>query len=69
LGSNTDRWANSTIVIEKDKQRNFFVMKSKFLRSAPDFEPIAIADFNGSFMRVPYADQNADEVKTKNKKQ
>jgi hypothetical protein len=67
LGSNTDRWANSTILIEKDKQRGIFVMKAKFLRSAPDFEPIAIADFNGQFMRVPYADQNADEVKPKNK--
>jgi RecA-family ATPase len=69
LGSNTDRWANSTIVVEKDKERGLFVMKPKFLRSSPDFEPIAIADYNGQWMRMPYSDQNFDSVKPKNKKQ
>lgn len=42
LGANTDRWAQSTLTVRKDKENNQFVMEPKFLRSAPDFEPVAI---------------------------
>lgn len=54
LGSNTDRWANSTLLIEKNKEQNCFILKSKFLRSAPDFDPVAVANYDGVWMRIPY---------------
>jgi hypothetical protein len=54
LGSNTDRWANSTLVVEKDKNNNCYVMKPKFLRSAGDFDPIAITNLNGNWVQTQY---------------
>lgn len=54
LGSNTDRWANSTLFIEKDKEAKQFILKSKFLRSSDDFEPIAIQNFDGVYHQVNY---------------
>lgn len=42
LGANTDRWAQSTLTVRKDKENGQFIMEPKFLRSAPDFEPVAI---------------------------
>ena len=42
LGSNTDRWAQSTITIKRDKTNNQLIMEPKFLRSSDDFEPVAI---------------------------
>lgn len=61
LGSNTDRWANSTLIVEKDKSKNQFILKPKFLRSAPDFDPIAIEYFNNAWCQVPY--YATDEIK------
>jgi hypothetical protein len=46
FGSMVDRYAQSVISIERDKENNLFLMKSKFLRSAMDFDDVAI-QFNG----------------------
>ena len=54
LGSNTDRWANSTLIVEKDKQTNQYVLKPKFLRSAGDFDPIAITNIEGTWYQQHY---------------
>lgn len=54
LGSNTDRWAQSTMIVEKNKETNQFVLKPKYLRSSDDFEPIAIMNYTGSWQQVPY---------------
>ena len=42
LGANTDRWAQSTVTVRKNKEAAQLVMEPKFLRSAQDFEPVAI---------------------------
>lgn len=49
LGSNTDRWANSTLSVEKNKETGQFILKPKFLRSDEDFNPIAIANRMGQW--------------------
>lgn len=55
LGSNTDRWAQSTLVIEKDKLANTITLKPKFLRSAADFNPICLyLHQDGNYFQVPY---------------
>lgn len=54
LGSNTDRWAQSTLIVEKNKETKQFILKPKFLRSADDFEPIALMNFDGKWQQVPY---------------
>lgn len=48
LGSNTDRWAQSTMTIKRVKETGQLVLEPKFLRSSDDFDPVAIwydADF------------------------
>jgi hypothetical protein len=42
LGSNTDRWAQSTMTIKRVKETRQLVLEPKFLRSSDDFEPVAI---------------------------
>lgn len=54
LGSNTDRWSQSTMIVEKNKEHNQFVLKPKYLRSDSDFEPVAIMNFDGRWSQVPY---------------
>lgn len=54
LGSNTDRWAQSTLIVEKNKDTKQFILKPKYLRSSEDFEPIAIMNFEGQWNQVPY---------------
>ena len=54
LGSNTDRWAQSTLIVEKNREARQFVLKPKFLRSSDDFEPIAICNFDGRWTQIPY---------------
>lgn len=41
LGSNTDRWAQSTLSVKKD-ENSTFILEPKFLRSAAGFTPIEI---------------------------
>ena len=56
LGSNTDRWAQSTLLVEKNKELRQFILKSKFLRSADDFDPICLMNFNGKLQQMPYTE-------------
>lgn len=48
LGSMVDRYANSVIKIEKNKESQTFDMSSSFMRSDVDFEPISIRYFENS---------------------
>ena len=61
LGSNTDRWAQSTLKITKDKEKGIYSLEPKFLRSSEDFDPICIKNFNGEWQQV-----NATEKKEYN---
>lgn len=66
LGSNTDRWAQSTLLIEKDETTRQLICKPKFLRSADTFDPIALQSHNGQFQQVFYQhDQISEQVKKK----
>ena len=47
LGSNTDRWAQSTFVIKKVEETHQITLQAKFMRSDSNFDPIAI-QWNGS---------------------
>jgi len=57
LGSNTDRWAQSTLTVEKDKITKQMILKPKFLRSSDDFEPIAINYIDGKWRQTHYEQQ------------
>jgi len=52
IGSASDRFAQSTLDIVKDKERNCYVLSSRFMRSDADFEPITLMNFNGVFQQV-----------------
>jgi GTPase SAR1 family protein len=54
LGSNTDRWSQSSLLVEKHKETKQIVLKPKFLRSTDEFDPIALMNFNGNWSQVPY---------------
>jgi hypothetical protein len=63
LGSNTDRWSQSTLIVEKNKETKQFVLKAKFLRSSEEFEPIALMNFDGKFQQVPYEKPTIENYK------
>lgn len=65
LGSNTDRWANSTLVTEKNKETKQFVLRPKFLRSAGDFDPIAIQCMEDQWHQVNYIENEIISPKKK----
>jgi hypothetical protein len=52
IGSASDRFAQSTLDIVKDKERNSYVLTSRFMRSDSDFEPVTLMNFNGIFTQV-----------------
>jgi GTPase SAR1 family protein len=52
IGSHSDRFAQSTLEIKKDKETNTYVMQSRFMRSDADFEPISLMNFNGKMQQV-----------------
>jgi hypothetical protein len=52
IGSHSDRFAQSTLEVKKDKENNTFVMQSRFMRSDADFEPVTLMNFNGIFQQV-----------------
>jgi len=54
LGSNTDRWAQATMTIRKQKDNGQIVLEPKFLRSADDFLPIAIEWQGKGFVKTDY---------------
>lgn len=47
LGSNTDRWAQSTFIIKKVQETQQITLDAKFMRSDANFETIAI-EYNGN---------------------
>jgi len=52
IGSASDRFAQSTIDIIKNKEENSYVLSSRFMRSDADFEPVTLINFNGLFQQV-----------------
>ena len=52
IGSASDRFAQSTLDIVKEKEKNAYVLTSRFMRSDSDFEPITLINFNGIFQQV-----------------
>jgi hypothetical protein len=42
VGSIADRAAQSVLIVEKNKEAKQYVLKPEYLRSADDFEPVAI---------------------------
>jgi hypothetical protein len=52
LGSNSDRWAQSTMTITRNKENKTYTLEPKFLRSTDDFNPITLMNFNGEWMQV-----------------
>jgi len=65
LGSNTDRYAQSTIEIVKDKEKQTFTMSSRFLRSSDDFEPITLINVGGEWLQVSIYGEISKESKHK----
>jgi hypothetical protein len=59
LGSNTDRWAQSTLQVTKNKETQTYSLEPKFLRSAEDFTPIEIRNINGKWVQT-YSEEKAD---------
>jgi archaellum biogenesis ATPase FlaH len=66
LGSASDRYAQSTLVIEKNKENQTFTIQSRFMRSDLDFDPIAIQFYDGEYREVDY--QAPKEINTRTKK-
>jgi hypothetical protein len=64
LGSASDRFAQSTLEITKNKENNSYVLSSKFMRSDTDFMPITLINVNGSFIQT----DSEKPTNTKNKK-
>jgi hypothetical protein len=52
IGSASDRFAQSTLDIVKDKEKNSYVLTSRFMRSDSDFDPVTLMNFNGIFTQV-----------------
>jgi hypothetical protein len=52
IGSASDRFAQSTLDIVKEKEKNAYVLSSRFMRSDSDFDPVTLINFNGIFQQV-----------------
>ena len=52
IGSASDRFAQSTLDIVKEKEKNAYVLSSRFMRSDSDFNPVTLINFNGIFQQV-----------------
>jgi hypothetical protein len=52
IGSASDRFAQSTLDIVKEKERNCYILASRFMRSDMDFDPVTLMNFNGVFQQV-----------------
>jgi len=52
IGAASDRFAQSTLDIVKDRDKNTYVLSSRFMRSDSDFDPITLMNFNGIFQQV-----------------
>lgn len=67
LGSNTDRWAQSTLEVIKIKETKQFTLQPKYLRSDSDFETIALMNFDGRWQQVPYQEPEIQTFKKQKK--
>lgn len=63
LGSSTDRYAQSTITIEKDKKNKTYNMLPRFMRSDEEFEPVAIQNFSGVWQETEYVEPEKFDFK------
>jgi len=52
IGSASDRFAQSTLDIVKEKERNCYILASRFMRSDMDFDSVTLMNFNGVFQQV-----------------
>jgi hypothetical protein len=59
IGSASDRFAQSTLDITKDKDKNTYVLSSRFMRSDSDFEPVTLMNFQGVFQQVETEQEKA----------
>ena len=59
IGSACDRFAQSTLDITKDKEKNTYVLSSRFMRSDSDFEPVTLMNFQGVFQQVETEQEKA----------
>jgi len=62
IGSASDRFAQSTLDIVKEKDKNCYILASRFMRSDADFEPITLMNFNGTFQQVE-SESKTDKTK------
>ena len=61
LGSNTDRWAQSTLEIIKDKDKKTYTLQPRFLRSSDDFEPVVLMNFDGVWQKMHFESEKKTE--------
>jgi hypothetical protein len=66
IGSASDRFAQSTLDIVKDKEKNCYVLSSRFMRSDSDFEPVTLMNFNGVFQQVETENKTEKSKKANN---
>lgn len=52
FGSMADRYAQSVLEVIKDKNANVLTLSAKYLRSAPEFEPINIQWMGSGYMEI-----------------
>ena len=67
LGSASDRYAQSTLIIEKDKEQQTYNLSPKFMRSDSDFETVSIKNFQGVWHEVAYEAPASEQMKRKPK--
>ena len=67
LGSASDRYAQSTLIIEKDKEQQTYNLSPKFMRSDSDFETVSIKNFSGVWHEVAYEAPASEQMKRKPK--
>jgi hypothetical protein len=67
LGSASDRYAQSTLIIEKDKDQQTYNLSPKFMRSDADFETVSIKNFQGVWHEVAYEAPVSEQIKRKSK--
>lgn len=67
LGSASDRYAQSTLIIEKDKEQQTYNLSPKFMRSDADFETVSIKNFQGVWHEVAYEAPISEQMKRKPK--
>ena len=52
FGSMVDRYSQSVLSVEKDREKNIYSLKPKLLRSSSDFNNINLTNQNGTFIQT-----------------